>query len=960
MASAAAATTTEAANDITTTSPTTPSREERLKKREESRGDAFQSLDDNNGIVIEEHKDHSDAADTIPISGNNEEDVEGKKSLSVAGSTSSLLDKSKLALVAPQTGGELRMTRRTVQDLSQGTLFFKLGQEGSYKSYVNQYASMPAALSKVHANEERIKRTHMSHKFSLTELSAFKWLGTLHGNRSFLITTLRQTMLQLENSVPTIFMHPNWGLLRKPWIGAASQSTTPRDFARALTVLQCCMKPCIFVTIWTDQLGHTQMKKIYVQLKEEKKKSERREKKEKEDEEERLRPWMTFVKYTLGLKHQVSKQRGEEYRAHGQFGWLWLSSTRNFSPCDARKCGLRAGPHRLAVKYSDIRDGTSKIVLMEPKAFGYLVSKQDEMDTKELVKKDEEEAMEETAKSAEEKSADDGSSSTRVKNEGDGKKKEKQEEVVSKTESVGGAASTSSSPATAASSPSDDKSADKQAVEKKRLEEALKNARLQKQDIPKELYSQEVDVCAGLSNPTRVLYPKVAKKAKFLDDFLSRRLQLKTLEERRIEIKSSSSAPAATAPPTTSFSTSASTTPSVTKTPTTKPDADDSSSRSGSAIANTNSDTLSASSTAETSSEKSLLKTDDKANEEMDVDIEGESDTKTSMTSSLANNVAAAEKELKVAKFVDLAKQDIWIIIDKLKVELIPTPQPSSSSSSSSDGDHRKEEVEKTEEEPMQVDESHSPASVDVKPKIMLPCYSFMCREKFPDFRCYAPNCQLSDIKKEEVKEEPVSDDAAVAAEVTEPPRLVVKSQCLQDAIEFSHKLSAEANALCLDVPRISASVDSAVKAIAELKNIVKVLMLKKEEYDSNSAMGMSPVPTAKSSDDVLAATTMVTSSSTTTTVTTKTSEKVTTTINGTISNVTKTTTNSVTQSKITAKENVAPDGQVVKAVAKQEVKQDILHHELTKDKNETSLKVARASSTTKTETEKNGNEVKI
>ena len=52
---------------------------------------------------------------------------------------------------------------------------------------------------------------------------------------------------------------------------------------------------------------------------------------------------MTWVKYTLGLKHQVSKQRGEEYRAHGQYGWLWLSSTRRFTPQDANKMGLRAG-----------------------------------------------------------------------------------------------------------------------------------------------------------------------------------------------------------------------------------------------------------------------------------------------------------------------------------------------------------------------------------------------------------------------------------------------------------------------------------------------------------------------------------------------------------------------------------------------------------------------------------------
>ena len=125
----------------------------------------------------------------------------------------------------------------------------------------------------------------------------------------------------------------------------------------------------MFVQVWNESLGHTQLRRIPVLQKEEKKRQEKRERKEREEEEERLRPFLMHVKYTLGLKHQVHKQKGEEYRLHGQQGWLWLSATRSFAPCDANKQGLRAGPHRMAVKYSDIRDGTHKIVLMEPKAF---------------------------------------------------------------------------------------------------------------------------------------------------------------------------------------------------------------------------------------------------------------------------------------------------------------------------------------------------------------------------------------------------------------------------------------------------------------------------------------------------------------------------------------------------------------------------------------------------------------
>lgn len=33
-------------------------------------------------------------------------------------------------------------------------------------------------------------------------------------------------------------MHPNWSLLRKPWVQAVQLCQAPRDFARALCVLQ--------------------------------------------------------------------------------------------------------------------------------------------------------------------------------------------------------------------------------------------------------------------------------------------------------------------------------------------------------------------------------------------------------------------------------------------------------------------------------------------------------------------------------------------------------------------------------------------------------------------------------------------------------------------------------------------------------------------------------------------------
>ena len=82
-------------------------------------------------------------------------------------------------------------------------------------------------------------------------------------------------------------------------------------------------------------------------------------------------------------------------------GWLWLSSCRRFTPQDARTMGLRAGPHRLAIKYTDTRKDCSKIVLMEPKAFQYLLKKQEDIESEKAASNDKDNGTNENSKSKE-------------------------------------------------------------------------------------------------------------------------------------------------------------------------------------------------------------------------------------------------------------------------------------------------------------------------------------------------------------------------------------------------------------------------------------------------------------------------------------------------------------------------------------------------------------------------------
>ena len=222
---------------------------------------------------------------------------------------------------------QTHLTRSRSNQISNGTYFFKLGMENAHKEYINQFTTNALALNKPQKNEERDKKRHLSHKFSLTQASEFKWGGLLNGSHNSLIAVFKQTLLTFESSITSTFMHCNWTKLRKTWINAVAASTTPDDFMKVLITLQSCFKNVIYANVWHEQLGHIHLYRITSNEREERKKIEKREKRE-ESEEERNRLAYNYVKYSLGLRHQVWKQKGEEYRIHGQWGWLWSSKSR--------------------------------------------------------------------------------------------------------------------------------------------------------------------------------------------------------------------------------------------------------------------------------------------------------------------------------------------------------------------------------------------------------------------------------------------------------------------------------------------------------------------------------------------------------------------------------------------------------------------------------------------------------
>lgn len=252
---------------------------------------------------------------------------------------------------------------------------FKLGHEQTFKSYVNQYATNVYALNKPQRNEDRDKKRPLSHKFSLTQASEFKWCGILNGNRNNAIQTLRQTIISLEQAISTPYMHSNWPVLKKLWLQAISHANKPTDFAKVLIIFQICTKNCIYVNAWHEQLAHIKLERVTSAERDEKKKVEKREKRERDDEEERNRLAVNFVKYPLGQRHQVAKQKGEEYRIHGQWSWLWVSYGRRQNK-NRTLMNYRIEPVQIAtpIKHNE----SEKVITLEPITYGYFKTENSE------------------------------------------------------------------------------------------------------------------------------------------------------------------------------------------------------------------------------------------------------------------------------------------------------------------------------------------------------------------------------------------------------------------------------------------------------------------------------------------------------------------------------------------------------------------------------------------------------
>jgi len=82
---------------------------------------------------------------------------------------------------------------------------------------------------------------------------------------------------------------------------------------------------------------------------------------------------------------QVWKQKGEEFRTHGNWGWIWLSNFRPAKSNDSRKLGLLGGPYKHVIQVKG-NAGKVKTMMIAPEVYTKLMARRSvpPMDHKEV------------------------------------------------------------------------------------------------------------------------------------------------------------------------------------------------------------------------------------------------------------------------------------------------------------------------------------------------------------------------------------------------------------------------------------------------------------------------------------------------------------------------------------------------------------------------------------------------
>ena len=209
----------------------------------------------------------------------------------------------------------------------------KQSNDPKNSNYINLFKVNFEFLSRDQHQEERNKVKQLANRFTISLLDIKRLDSIIFNFNLKPLFALRRSLINLENSIHSAFMHSNWSLHRKNWLAKVSRCRSAKNLSLALSVLASSIKTIAFNPVWNNSLGHYLLDYTTADDREERKKIEKRERRERIEEFDMLMR-SNSVKFSL-LNEKMKRMQlfGEEYRITGSLGWLWRSSTRVHHKC---------------------------------------------------------------------------------------------------------------------------------------------------------------------------------------------------------------------------------------------------------------------------------------------------------------------------------------------------------------------------------------------------------------------------------------------------------------------------------------------------------------------------------------------------------------------------------------------------------------------------------------------------
>uniref|UniRef100_A0A158R694 SMB domain-containing protein n=1 Tax=Syphacia muris TaxID=451379 RepID=A0A158R694_9BILA len=221
------------------------------------------------------------------------------------------------------------------------SLGYRLGEDGTFRTYQNQYTVNDYAKTPLMRVKERDRKKYLCNRFSLADEGAFQWSipkgKYLYGSESDAVNIIQYTLYNFAQRIPPVLMHRLWKRdgLDSFTKGALAPTSSVEELRDLLLRFECGVRKPVMASVFWGTLGHTRLIRLTAEDREAKQMVDAKKKKmDRElvvadaDDEDSDVIWVKYTKLGGAPKHNIWRLKDEQYRVNGRgslSGWLWTS-----------------------------------------------------------------------------------------------------------------------------------------------------------------------------------------------------------------------------------------------------------------------------------------------------------------------------------------------------------------------------------------------------------------------------------------------------------------------------------------------------------------------------------------------------------------------------------------------------------------------------------------------------------